>query len=197
MDLLVAVPVRIAMPVQFQKPWINSAPRWWMTQRPRPCMGAAYDHLRRASIVPRGADHRKAIGSRDAARSKNTRGSGVCAAVYPASAAGAKRGSPSLALDPALVHTSQILIMSRRPPRCRRAEANSPTLELSSGTDGPWFDLVITQWYPTGGRIGALWRRSLRLAWSLQSVAFAFSPLTARTTRSSRISASQPRGFLR
>src|SRR5258707_9160382 len=48
-----------------------------------------------------------------------------------------------------------ILIMSRRPPRCRRAEANSPTLELTSGTDGPWFDLVIAQWYPTGGRIGA------------------------------------------
>jgi len=27
---------RQAMPVQFQKPWINSAPRWWMTQRTRP-----------------------------------------------------------------------------------------------------------------------------------------------------------------
>src|SRR6266852_5905517 len=36
-------------------------PRWWMTQRPRPCMGAAYDHLRRASIVPRGADHRNRL----------------------------------------------------------------------------------------------------------------------------------------
>src|SRR6267142_5453577 len=59
-----------------------------------------------------------------------------------------------------------ILIMSRRPPRCRRAEANSPTLELTSGTDGPWFDLAITQWYPTDGRIGAPWRRSLPLAWS-------------------------------
>jgi hypothetical protein len=30
----------------------------------------------------------------------------VSAAVYPASATGAKRGSPSLALDAALVHTS-------------------------------------------------------------------------------------------
>jgi hypothetical protein len=46
----------------------NSAPRWWMTQRPWPCIGAAYDHLRGASIVPRGADHRKAIGSREVAR---------------------------------------------------------------------------------------------------------------------------------
>jgi hypothetical protein len=70
-------------------------------------------------------------------------------------ATGAKRGSPSLALDAALMHTFQILIMSRLPPRCRRAEANSPTLELTSGTDGPWFDLAITQWYPTDGRIGA------------------------------------------
>ena len=37
-----------------------------------------------------------------------------------------------------------ILFISRRPPRCRRAEANSPTLELTSGTDRPWFDLMIT-----------------------------------------------------
>jgi hypothetical protein len=43
---------------------------------------------------------------RGARRSKDTRGSGVSAAVYPASATGAKRGSPSLALDAALVHTS-------------------------------------------------------------------------------------------
>jgi hypothetical protein len=28
------------MPVQSKKPWINPAPRWWMTQRPRPCVGA-------------------------------------------------------------------------------------------------------------------------------------------------------------
>jgi chaperonin GroEL len=58
-------------------------------------------------FVPRGADHRKAIGSRGrGARSKDTGESGVYAAVYPASATGAKRGSPSLALDAALVHTS-------------------------------------------------------------------------------------------
>jgi hypothetical protein len=44
--------------------------------------------------------------ARRGARSKDTRGSGVSAAVYPASATGAKRGSPSLALDAALVHTS-------------------------------------------------------------------------------------------
>src|SRR6202171_3139591 len=84
-----------------------------------------------------------------------------------------------------------ILIMSRRPPRCRRAEANTPTLELTNGTDGPWFDLVITQWYPTGGRIGAPSRWSQRLAWSQRSPAFAFSPWIARTTRSSPISASR------
>src|SRR6267378_58546 len=30
-------------------------------------MGAAYNHLRRANIEPRGADRRKAIGSRDVA----------------------------------------------------------------------------------------------------------------------------------
>src|ERR1700753_2681919 len=96
----------------------------------------------------------------------HTRGSGVSAAVYSGSATGAKRGSPSLALDAALVHTSQILIMSGRPLRCRRAEANSPTLELTSRADGPWFDLVITQWYPTVGRIGSPSRWSQRLAWS-------------------------------
>ena len=42
------------------------------------------------------------------------------------------------------------------------------------------------QWHPTDGRIGTPWPRSLRLALSVQSVAFAFSPLTARTMRSSR-----------
>src|SRR5216684_1283057 len=96
-------------------------------------------------------------------------------------------------LLPSMRHwcTLLILIMSRRPPRCRRAEANSPTLELTSGTDGPWFDLVITRWYPTGGRIGAPSRWSQRLAWSQRSPAFAFSPWIARTTRSSPISASR------
>jgi hypothetical protein len=84
-----------------------------------------------------------------------------------------------------------VLIMSRRPPRCHRAEANSLTLELTSGTDGPWFDLVITQWYPTGRRIGEPSRWSQRLAWSQRSLAFAFSPWIARTTRSSPISASR------
>jgi hypothetical protein len=44
--------------------------------------------------------------ARRGARSEDTRGSGVSAAVYPAGATGAKRGSPSLALDAALVHTS-------------------------------------------------------------------------------------------
>jgi hypothetical protein len=41
---------------QFRTPMVDE-------QRTRPCVGAAYDHLRRASIVPRGADYRKATGS--------------------------------------------------------------------------------------------------------------------------------------
>jgi hypothetical protein len=40
------------------------------------------------------------------ARSENTRASGVSAAVCSTGATGAKRGSRSLALDAALVHTS-------------------------------------------------------------------------------------------
>jgi len=44
--------------------------------------------------------------ARRGARRKDTLGSGVSAAVYPASATGVKRGSLSLALDAALVHTS-------------------------------------------------------------------------------------------
>src|ERR1700692_5040575 len=65
-----------------KKPWINPAPRWWMTQRPRPCMGATYDNLRRASIVPWGADHRKAIGSRDVGRAVRIHAGRACPPQY-------------------------------------------------------------------------------------------------------------------
>jgi len=61
------------------------------------------DHLRRAY---RGVQTTERIGSRDVARAVRIhRRSGVSAAVYPASTTGAKRGSPSLALGAALVHT--------------------------------------------------------------------------------------------
>jgi hypothetical protein len=43
---------------------------------------------------------------RETWRNKDTRATGAAAAVYLASAARAKRGSPSLALYAALVHTS-------------------------------------------------------------------------------------------
>src|SRR5258708_34651112 len=84
--------------------------------------------------------------------------------------------------------------MSRRPPRCRRAEANSPTLELTSGTDGPWFDLVITQVYLTGGGIGAPSRWSQRLAWSRRLAALSFFSWVGRATRASPVLARPRQG---
>ena len=96
-----------AMPVQFQKAVDQS--RTPMVDDPT----SAALHGRRlrspSSRKHRTGGCRPQKGDRFArrgARSKDTRGSGVSAAVYPASATGAKRGSPSLALDAALVHTS-------------------------------------------------------------------------------------------
>ena len=133
-----------AMP-DSKKPWINPAPRWWITQRPRPCMGAAYDHLRRAGIVPSGCRPKEGDWfARRGARSKSTRIGRVRRSIFHERHRRRTRitvSCPRCGVDAHFL----ILFISRRPPRCRRAEANSPTLELTSGTDRPWFDLMITQ----------------------------------------------------
>src|SRR5882724_15171 len=67
-------------------------------------MGAAYVHLRG---YRGGADHRKATGSRDMARAVRIHADRACPTRYvPPAPQAQKRGSPSLALDAALVHTS-------------------------------------------------------------------------------------------
>src|SRR3977135_3401716 len=61
--------------------------------------GRRYDHLRRASIVPRRADYRKATGSRDVARALRIHTGRACRRSISRRRQGAKRGTPSLALD--------------------------------------------------------------------------------------------------
>jgi len=117
---------------------------------PRPCLGAAYDHLRRASI-DRGVHTTKGnMFANVSPRRVRIHACRACPPLYPP----APHAQPITVSCPraALVPHFLILIRSRRPPRCRRAEANSPT--WSDQRDGrAMFDLVITLWYPTGGRI--------------------------------------------